>query len=160
MSEVLLKKFGSTFVSYLLYLTGEVPKLVMPYIRKFRFWFPTGEFQSCGFSHSWFYVRFCILTPCFKFPGLIVSPPLFYTHLSAPHEVCDSSDKGAHYYILNLKLHLWRGTEWGIVVQKMIWELWVLQGRQCELVLDSPHTQVSWFLGLYVAVLTSFIHSS
>jgi hypothetical protein len=37
------------------------------------------------------------------FPVNII-PPLFHIHLSSPHEVCDSSDKAAHYHHLGPKL--------------------------------------------------------
>jgi hypothetical protein len=33
-----------------------------------------------------------------------IIPPLLYTHLPLPHEVCDSSDQAAHYHALGPKL--------------------------------------------------------
>jgi hypothetical protein len=33
-----------------------------------------------------------------RFPSLVATPSLLHTHLSTPHEVCDSSDKAAHYH--------------------------------------------------------------
>jgi hypothetical protein len=39
-----------------------------------------------------------------SFPLLITIPPLLYTHLSPPHEVCDSPDQAAHYHTLGAKL--------------------------------------------------------
>jgi hypothetical protein len=38
------------------------------------------------------------------FPLLIIIPPLLHTHLSPPHEVCDSPDQEAHYHTLGTKL--------------------------------------------------------
>jgi hypothetical protein len=35
----------------------------------------------------------------FRFALLIAIPPLLHTHLSLPHEVCDSPDHAAHYHI-------------------------------------------------------------
>jgi hypothetical protein len=40
----------------------------------------------------------------FGFPLLITIPPLLYTHLSPPHEVCCSPDQAAHYHTLDPKL--------------------------------------------------------
>jgi hypothetical protein len=34
---------------------------------------------------------------------LVIIPPLFPTHLSPDHEVCDSSDQAAHYHTLDPK---------------------------------------------------------
>jgi hypothetical protein len=38
------------------------------------------------------------------FPPLIIIPPLLHTHLSPPHEMCDSPDQAAHYHTLGTKL--------------------------------------------------------
>jgi hypothetical protein len=38
------------------------------------------------------------------FPLIIIIPPLLHTHLSPPHEVCDSPDQAAHYHTLSPKL--------------------------------------------------------
>jgi hypothetical protein len=40
----------------------------------------------------------------FGFPLLIFILPLLHTHLSPPHEVCDSLDQTAHYHTLGPKL--------------------------------------------------------
>jgi hypothetical protein len=37
-------------------------------------------------------------------PLIITIPPLLHTHLSQPHEVCDSPDQAAHYHTLGTKL--------------------------------------------------------
>jgi hypothetical protein len=38
------------------------------------------------------------------FPPLIIIPPLLHTHLSPPHEVCDSPVQAANYHTLGTKL--------------------------------------------------------
>jgi hypothetical protein len=39
----------------------------------------------------------------FGFLQLVITPPLLHTHLSPPHEVCDSSDQAPHYHNLGPK---------------------------------------------------------
>jgi hypothetical protein len=39
-----------------------------------------------------------------RFSPVSIIPPLLHTHLSPPHEVCDSSDQAAHYHALGPKL--------------------------------------------------------
>jgi hypothetical protein len=38
------------------------------------------------------------------FPSQCIISPFFHTHLSQPHEVCDSSDQAAYYHTLGPKL--------------------------------------------------------
>lgn len=47
-----------------------------------------------------------------RFLLLIVIPPQRHTHLSPPHEVCDSPELEAHYHTpgLHSALHLSRGS--------------------------------------------------
>jgi hypothetical protein len=55
-----------------------------------------------GFSTSWLQARFIISEVAFEqiFLLLIVIPPLLRTHLSPPHEVCDSCDQASLYHTL------------------------------------------------------------
>jgi hypothetical protein len=39
-----------------------------------------------------------------RFSSVNIIPPLLHIHLSPPHEVCDCSDKAAHYHHLGPKL--------------------------------------------------------
>jgi hypothetical protein len=39
-----------------------------------------------------------------RFSPVNINPPLLHTHLSPPHQVCDSPDQAAHYHTLSTKL--------------------------------------------------------
>jgi hypothetical protein len=68
-------------------------------------------------------VRFLVdevaLDDIFEFFGLlplITIPPLLHTHLSPPHEVCDSPDQAAHYQTLGPKSGAWHLAGLGVKV--------------------------------------------
>jgi hypothetical protein len=51
---------------------------------------------------KWHWDRF--LSELFGFPLSNIIPPLLHTHLSPPHEMCDSPDQVAHNHKLGPKL--------------------------------------------------------
>jgi hypothetical protein len=63
-----------------------------------RCWLLTSD----SWCTKWLWGR--ILFEFFDFPLPVTISPLLHTHLSPPHEVCDSRDQAAHYHTLGPKL--------------------------------------------------------
>jgi hypothetical protein len=64
-------------------------------------WIP-GELKLRFMVDKWHWSRF--LSEFFGSPLLIIIPPLLYTGVSPPHEVCDSPDQAAQYHTTSFKL--------------------------------------------------------
>jgi hypothetical protein len=79
----------------------------------------TADFWSRwpGFNPGWLQVSFEVDEEALEqgFPPLIIIPPLLHTHLSPPHEVCDSPDQAEHYHTLDPKLGASSVTGTGLV---------------------------------------------